>query len=81
MHTYPARLFSQGEKMKHLIWGIIATIIGSFFLLGMLLLAHPTLGMGIYGGIFLAYGIYRINQYRISRKGANLETNKDSLQK
>jgi hypothetical protein len=67
--------------MKHLIWGIIATTIGSFSLLSILILAHPTLGMGIYGVIFLAYGIYRINQYRNRCKGADLETDKDSLQK
>ena len=67
--------------MKHLIWGIVATTIGSCFLLGMVLLARPTLGMGIYGGIFLAYGIYRIKQYRNSRKPEESGPDTDPLKK
>lgn len=71
----------QGEVMKDMVWGVIAITIGSLFLLGMLLLAHLTLGMGIYGGIFLAYGIYRIKKYRSSRKGESPRPDEDPLQK
>jgi len=67
--------------MKHLIWGIIGTTIGSCFLSGMIFLAHPTLGMGVYGGLFLAYGLYRLKQYRNSRDGETIEPEKDPLQK
>ena len=67
--------------MKHLIWGIVAITIGSCFLLGMVLLARPTMGMGIYGGIFLVYGIYRIKQYRDKRKPEELGPDTDPLKK
>jgi len=50
--------------MKHLIWGVIGISIGVFLLLAALVLANVSVGENlIYGGIFVAYGSYRLNQY------------------
>jgi hypothetical protein len=54
--------------MKHLMWGIVDITIGLLVLLGNLLRPSPYLPAFIYGGIFLSYGIYRINKYRMNRK-------------
>jgi hypothetical protein len=50
--------------MKHLIWGVLGISIGVFLLLAALVLANVSVGENlIYGGIFVAYGSYRLNQY------------------
>jgi len=50
--------------MKHLIWGLLGISIGVFLLLAALVLANVSVGENlIYGGIFVAYGSYRLNQY------------------
>jgi hypothetical protein len=67
--------------MKHLVWGIIGIALGSCFLLGRLLLVHPTFGMGMYGGVFLAYGIYRIKQYRNRCNQEHFGPDNDPLKK
>ena len=58
--------------MKHLVWGILGTTIGAFLLLAALVLANVSVGTNlIYGGLFVGYGIYRLNQYRETRKQTN----------
>ena len=50
--------------MKHLIWGVLGISIGVFLLLAAIVLANVSVGTNlIYGGIFVAYGVYRLNQY------------------
>jgi len=54
--------------MKHLIWGALSMTLGAFFLLTALFLANMPVGTNlIYGGIFVVYGIYRLNKYRRAR--------------
>lgn len=65
--------------MKHLIWGSLSAVIGVFLLISSLVLANVTIGTNlIYGGIFVAYGIYRINQYREFCKQNSKENNVQS---
>ena len=55
--------------MKHLVWGILSLLIGTFLLVGALVLAHVSVGTNlIYGGIFIAYGVYRLNQHSNAKK-------------
>jgi hypothetical protein len=50
--------------MKHLIWGILGISIGAFLLLAALVLANVSVETNlIYGGLFVAYGSYRLKQY------------------
>ncbi len=55
--------------MKHLVWGGLSLAIGAIFLLSTLVLANVSVASGlVYGGIFVAHGIYRLNQYRSQLK-------------
>ena len=50
--------------MKHLVWGILSSLIGAFFMLSVLVLNIPSVATTIlYGAVFLGYGVYRIKQY------------------
>ena len=50
--------------MKHLIWGVVSISIGLYLFLAALVLANVSVGTNlIYGGIFVAYGSYRLKQY------------------
>jgi hypothetical protein len=58
--------------MKHLVWGILGTTIGAFLLLAAFVLADVSVVTNlIYGGLFVGYGIYRLNQYRETCKQTN----------
>lgn len=55
--------------MKHLAWGSVSMVIGIFLLVAALVPANvPVVTDIAYGSIFVAYGIYRLNQYRVARK-------------
>ena len=50
--------------MKHLIWGLLGISIGVFLLLAALVLANVSVETNlICGGLFVAYGSYRLKQY------------------
>lgn len=51
--------------MRHLVWGSLSTAIGLFLVLATIMLANTNVMMNLlYGGIFIAFGLYRLNQYR-----------------
>lgn len=50
--------------MKHLVWGLLSTLIGIFFLASALFLNKVSVtNTLIYGALFVAYGIYRLKQH------------------